>query len=310
MPGLSTLFAKEVADHFRSKRIIILLAMVWLSGLSAVYIAAQSIREAAAGTEFVFLKIFTASSGALPPFVAFVGFFAPLLGLALGFDAINREQSSGTLGLVLSQPIFRDTVIIGKFLAGLAVIVLMLVSIVLIVSGLGLWFFAVPPSLEEALRIVAYLALTIVYTGFWMALALLFSIFFRRITTSALAGIAVWMFFFFFMSMIAGLVADNLAPVEEQSVESVLRHERLQQAISRISPVTLYNEATITILQPRVRTLGPVLVREVVRMVPSPLPLSQSLIIVWPHLVTIIGLTLVCFAISYVRFMRQEIRAP
>jgi len=309
MLNLLTLFWKELADHFRSKRIIILLALVWLAGLSAVYIAGQSIREEAASSEFVFLKLFTASTE-LPPFITFVAFFSPLIGLALGFDAINREQSSGTLGLVLSQPIFRDTVIIGKFLAGLAVIGFMMVSIVLIVAGLGLWVFAVPPSLEEALRIIAYGCITIVYTGFWMALALLFSIFFKRITTSAMAGIAVWMFFFFFMSMIAGLAADNLAPVDEESLESLLKHERLEQTITRISPVTLYEEAVVTMLSPKVRTLGPVTLEQVTGLIPSPLPLNQSLIIVWPHLVSIIALTLICFAVSYIKFMRQEIRAP
>ena len=199
MTGLFTLVRKELADHFGSKRFIILLALVWLSGLSAIYVAAQSIRQEVAGSEFVFLKLFVTSSGGLPPFVAFIAFFGPLIGLALGFDAINREQSGGTLGMVLSQPIFRDSVINGKFLAGISTIGFMLVSIILIVSGLGLWMLAVPPSLEEALRIIAYTGTTIIYIGFWMALVMLFSIFFKRITTSALAGIAVWLFFIFFM---------------------------------------------------------------------------------------------------------------
>lgn len=309
MSGLLTLFRKELADHFGSRRFIILLALVWLSGLSAIYVAAQSIRQAVAGSEFVFLKLFVTSSEGLPPFVAFIAFFGPLIGLSLGFDAINREQSSGTLGMVLSQPILRDSVINGKFLAGISTIGFMLVSIVLIVSGLGLWMLAVPPSLEEALRIIAYTAITIIYIGFWMALVMLFSIFFKRITTSALAGIAVWLFFLFFMSMIAGVAADRLAPIEEESVESILRHEQVRSAIMRVSPNTLYSEAIATIMEPTTRLLG-----QGALMMPvpdlGPLPLSQSLIIVWPHIVTIIGLTLICFAVSYVKFMRQEIRAP
>lgn len=310
MSGLFTLFRKELADHFRSKRIIILLALVWLSGFSTIYIAGQSIHQEVPASGFVFLLLFTASSGSLPPFVSFIAFFGPLIGLALSFDAINREQSSGTLGLVLSQPIFRDTVVNGKFLAGLTVIGFMLVSIVLIVSGLGLWMLAIPPSLEEVLRIITYMAITIIYIGFWMALAMLFSIFFKRITTSALAGIAVWLFFLVFMPMIASLAADRLAPVDEESAESVLRHERLAQAIGRVSPATLYDEVVVTTLRPTVRTLNPVMVSEVEPITSGTLPLGQSLVIIWPHLVTITSLTLVCFAISYVKFLRQEIRAP
>lgn len=310
MPGLFTVFHKEVADHFRSRRIIILLVVIWLTGLSAIYVAGQSIREAVADSEFVFLRLFTVQGGAMPPFVGFVAFFGPLIGLALGFDAINREQSGGTLGLVLSQPVFRDAVINGKFLAGLSVIAFMLVSIVLIVCGLGLFMLGVPPSLDEAVRIVAYTAISIVYIGFWMALAMLFSIFFRRITTSALAGIAVWLFFIVFISMIAGLIADQLAPIEEESLASWLRHEQLRQAITRASPAVLYDEAVVTMMQPRIKTLGPLMIREMLSTLPGPLPITQSLLLVWPHLVTIIGLTMVCFAVSYVRFLRQEIRAP
>lgn len=310
MSSLFTLFRKELADHFRSKRIIILLALVWLSGFSTIYIAGQSIHQQVPSSDFVFLLLFTASSGALPPFISFIAFFGPLIGLALSFDAINREQSSGTLGLVLSQPIFRDTVINGKFLAGLTVIAFMLVSIVLIVSGLGLWLLAIPPSLEEVLRIITYVAITIIYIGFWMALAMLLSIFFKRITTSVLAGISVWLFFFVFMSMIAGLVADRLAPVDRESIESFLRHDELAQAIERVSPALLYDEAVVTILRPTVRTLNPVEVSAVESLTSGNLPLGQSLLVIWPHLVTITSLTLVCFAISYVKFLRQEIRAP
>ena len=75
--------------------------------------------------------------GALFSMVQFVAFFGPLIGLILGFDAINRERAQGTLVKLLSQPIYRDAVINGKFLAGATTITIMLVSIVLVISGSG-----------------------------------------------------------------------------------------------------------------------------------------------------------------------------
>ncbi|MFQ5826609.1 MAG: ABC transporter permease, partial [Dehalococcoidia bacterium] len=64
-------------------------------------------------------------------------------------------------------------------------------------------------------------------------------------------------------------------------------------------------------LTPQRSTLGPLFLGEVLRMrmLLNPLPLGQSLLIVWPHLTTLLALTVVCFAISYVIFLRQEIRA-
>ena len=41
----------------------------------------------------------------------------------------------------------------------------------------------------------------------------------------------------------------------------------------------------------------------------APLPFGQSLLLIWPHLVVMIALAAAGFAIAYVSFMRQEIRA-
>ena len=40
-----------------------------------------------------------------------------------------------------------------------------------------------------------------------------------------------------------------------------------------------------------------------------PLPLGQSLLVVWPQLTGLIAATVICFAISYIMFMRREIRS-
>jgi len=53
-------------------------------------------------------------------FIQVMVFFGPILGLALGFDAVNKERVNGTLSIVLGQPIYRDSVINGKFIAGAA----------------------------------------------------------------------------------------------------------------------------------------------------------------------------------------------
>lgn len=313
MRGMLAVFWKEVSDHMGSRRFLILFAIIGLSGLWATYVAAQSIRSELAqipDSRFVFLQIFTSSSGLLPPFVSFVGFFGPLVGLSLGFDAINRELLEGTMSRVLSQPLYRDSVINGKFLAGVATITVMLLSLVLIVSGLGLQLIGVPPTQEEILRLFLFVVVSIIYIAFWLGLAILFSILFRRTATSALGAIALWVFFSFFMLMISGAVADAAVPVTEGSqAEVVLRNTNLRQGILRVSPTTLYDEAITTIVSPGVRSLGPVLMRQVQGLIPTPLRLSQSLNLVWPQLTTIVALTLIIFAVAYVRFMRQEIRA-
>ncbi|HEX9015965.1 MAG TPA: ABC transporter permease [Chloroflexota bacterium] len=313
MPGFLAVFRKEMADQFSSKRFMILFTLILLAGLSATYTAAQAIRSDVSSQDtsstFVFLRLFTVSSGNLPSFVAFVGFLGPLVGLAFGFDAINGEYARGTLSRVLAQPIFRDSVINGKFAAGVATIAVMLVAISLLLGGLGLRLIGIPPSGDEVMRLVLYLFISIVYVAFWMAVSILFSLLFRQPATSALAAIALWIFVTFFMGMIAATVADAAVPVNQQEPQTILNNEYFRMGLARISPATLYGETTMTILTPSVRTLGPVMVTEVVGMVPGALPIDQSLMVVWPQFVGLVTLTLICFAISYARFMRQEIRA-
>jgi ABC-2 type transport system permease protein len=43
--------------------------------------------------------------------------------------------------------------------------------------------------------------------------------------------------------------------------------------------------------------------------IPSPLPLGQSLLVAWPQLTGLIAATVVCFALSYILFMRREVRS-
>ena len=215
MQGLITVFEKELADDFTSKRFMILFALILLAGLFAIYVAAQTIKEVAPEAQFVFLKLFTTSGEGLPSFLTFIVFFVPIVGIALGFDALNNERNSGTMSRLLSHPIFRDAVINGKFLAGVVSIAIMLLSIVMLVAGVGLRMIGVPPSSEEIIRLMAFLAIGVVYGAFWLGLAILFSIFFRRVATSALASIAVWIFFIFFMLMLAGVVANMLVPIDE-----------------------------------------------------------------------------------------------
>lgn len=92
---------KEISDHVKSWRFIILVSIIALTCLGSLYTALSNIGAAIKPDDpdggFLFLKLFTASDGTLPSFVMFVSFLGPLLGIALGFDAVNSEQNKGTL---------------------------------------------------------------------------------------------------------------------------------------------------------------------------------------------------------------------
>ena len=317
MSGVNVIVKKELADHFSSYRFTIIFALIAMVSLITAYMVGLNIRqelEGVAKPRFIFLMLFTAP-GALFSLVQFVAFFGPLVGLVLGFDTINRERNEGTLSKLLSQPIYRDVVINGKFLAGVVMITIMMVSIVLVITGLGLFVMGIVPGVEEIWRIIMYLIISIIYISFWLGVAILFSILFRSTATSALAALAVWIFFSFFVSIGANVVANALASdTSPQNTAAVMEQAKIVKSLKLISPMELYTDSTATIIDPMrksTRSLISVGTLENLSMsrFQGPLPLSQSILIVIPYIISLVAITIICFAVSYTVFMRQEIRS-
>ncbi|OQX65699.1 MAG: hypothetical protein B5M55_03365 [Desulfococcus sp. 4484_242] len=318
MHGLAAVYKKELQDQLSSYRFVILFALIAMVSFITSYMAAVHLREnleTLSATRFPFLMLFS-TPGVMFSMIQFVAFFGPLIGIVSGFDAINRERSQGTLIKVIAQPVYRDAVINGKFLAGVTTVALMFTAILLVISGFGLAVVGVVPGVEEILRLFIYLVVSIFYIAFWLALSILFSILFKSMATSALASVALWIFLSFFVSLGAEVAADMVVPIDrknESTPEEVLRHVHVQEAVSLFSPMVLYSNATATIIDPMRKTT-----RSFVLMGPleellsarfrNPLTLGQSLLIVLPHMLALVAITVICFAISYTIFMLQEVR--
>jgi len=187
--GLGAVIAKEMADHLTSVRMQILEILIVLTSAGTLYGAMNSIRQTTGEDRFLFLRLFTTSQDPVPSFVSFLGFLVPLIAIALAFDSINGEFNRRTMSRVLAQPIYRDGLLLGKFLAGLFTLALVFTAIWLLIFGLGLFGLGVPPSGEEVARAFCFLLATIFYGGIWLAVAMVFSIVFRQPATAALASI-------------------------------------------------------------------------------------------------------------------------
>jgi ABC-2 type transport system permease protein len=179
---------KEFTDYIKSWRIIILLVIIGLTCLGSLYTAISTIKDALSGSDdakeiakdaYLFLKLFTVSDGTLPPFITFVTFLGPLLGIALGFDAINSERNKGTLSRLMAQPIPRDYILNAKFVAALLVNIVLFFTLGFLIMGLGILIIGIPPTFEEFLRIFCFLLLCIAYIAFWLNIGILFSVRFK-----------------------------------------------------------------------------------------------------------------------------------
>lgn len=302
---------KEVSDHFRSIRFLILMGIVVLTCMGSLYSSLTNFADVVEKStdDFFFLKLFTTTDGVMPSFMVFISFLGPILGIGLGFDAINSEQNSGTLSRVMSQPIHRDNFLNAKFLAGLIVVAILFFSLGFLVIGFGLYFIGIPPTAEEFFRFFFFTVVSVLYVAFWLNLSILFSVRFRQTSTSALAGIGVWLFFTVFYTLIVNLIANAIAPAQFAPAQQIANYERFVQNLLSVIPSQMYTDATTTLLMPSVRSLSPLTMEELSRALPNPISLGQSLLVVWPQLTGLIASAILCFAFTYMMFMRREIRS-
>ena len=310
LAGAGTVMMKELGDNLSSTRMRLLELLVFLTGAGAVFATIGEVREVVGEDPFVFLRIFTTSKGeTLPSFAAFLGFLIPIVSIALGFDSVNSEFNGKTMSRILAQPIYRDALLFGKFMAGLTTLAVMLTALWLFVIGLAIFMLGLPPGTEEVMRGFAFLIAAIAYGGVWLGLAMLFSVVFRSAATAALASLAVWLLFAFFWNMVITVITPIIAPVDPYNPMSILYTVEVGQALSRLSPNTLFAETTMAFLNPATRSLGLVLQSQMQGAISGPLPFSESVALVWPQVTGLLASVIGLFTVAYVMFQRQEVRA-
>ncbi len=317
MVGFKTILIKELEDHFNSWRFITVFLLIFIPCIYFTWRIVGNIQQTVTSAQaYTFLSIFTNSLSSSPiallpnSFFELIVFLLPVVGIALGLDAINSERNNGTLSRLVAQPVYRDNIINAKFFAGVLTISIVVVSVILLACGLGIRLLGIVPSAEEAWRIFFFMIISIFYGSFWLGLSILFSILFRKVSSSALVAIAVWLFFAIFFPLIQQLIVNNM---DVSTPEAAIQSMHTLINISRISPAQLFSESSAMILVPEARTMSQyiLLMTDDARyyFIDNPLSLGQSLLTVWPQLIITILLTVICFAISYVKFMYEEIRA-
>ena len=312
---MQVLVHKEIAAHIRSWRFIILILLIVLTFGASLYVSSMGLKDAVSNMRdpdqsFLYLKLLTTTDNSIPPFHVFLNFLAPLLGIALGFDAVNAEYNNGTLTRLLAQPIYRDNLLFAKFLAPLAVVGTLFVALVMLMIGGGLLWTGVRIEPPELLRIFGFTLISVLYVAFWLSLSILLSIRFRQPATSALTAIGIWLFFTVFFPILVNLAIRPFLPNPNYiSEQEYIGYNELILNLLRLSPSQLYTDATTSLLMPSVRSLGPISMEQMVGAIPSPLSFRESFLMVWPQISGLSAAMTICFAWSYYIFMRREIRS-
>ncbi len=144
-----------------------------------------------------------------------VRFVLSLAAIVLTFGAICGEKELGTLSLIFSGPVPRDSVLLGKYLAAsIILIVPFLFSLLLTVLLMQFQGSGVLASGEAWMRIVCIFLLCMLYLMAFMGLGILVS----SLTSRPLVAITVLLFLWAGLVVVlpqsAGLLSERLLPVE------------------------------------------------------------------------------------------------
>lgn len=321
MAGSFTIAEKELRDQIGSTKFIAIFAlMVLLSGLAA-YQGADYIKN---NTEASFLYIFSGTQMSFS-FIQIMVMFGPILGMAFGFDAVNKERTTGTLSMLLGQPIYRDSVINGKFIAGAISLATLGLGTIAITTGLAIPMLGYGPSLTEASKVLVMALLTVLYLVFWLSLGTLFSVVAKKTSTSILFSIATWMFFSILLSILASAIVNVMIPLETDNLfittdsdtgggganrfqltdefrEVMTQRIELTNLIMKISPTDLYKDTAGAILGTSSGFMRGEMEFD------RTLSLGEALMNNWANITVLVVGLVVCFAASYMMFLRMEIR--
>lgn len=192
-----TIAGKEFRDRIRNRWVLAIALVFAVFALLIAYFGGA--QEGAVG--FRSIEVTIAS------LVSLVIYLVPLIALVLGFDAIVGERERGSLDLLLSMPITRFELLLGKYLGLAAALALSTVA------GFGLVAMVLAAQLDAQawLHYLGFMLSSVLLGMSFLSLAVLLSVLAGERTRASGMAIATWFFFVlvFDLLLLGALVASS-----------------------------------------------------------------------------------------------------
>jgi Cu-processing system permease protein len=194
---IATIAGKEFRDRIRNRWVLAVALVFTVFALSIAYFGAA--QQGTVG--FRSIEVTIAS------LVSLVIYLIPLIALLLGFDAIVGERERGSLELLLSMPISRAELLLGKYLGLAAALALSTVA------GFGLVALVLASRLDlgALYHYFGFVASSVLLGCAFLSLAVMLSVFASDRTRASGLAIALWFLFVlvFDLLLLAALVMSE-----------------------------------------------------------------------------------------------------
>ena len=149
--------------------------------------------------------------------VFILGVVLSLVALLFTFDAIVGEKERGTLRLVMAQSLPRHTLLLGKFLGALLVLMLVVALGVIVNLLLVLSLSEADLGKTEAVRLAGMVGLALLYLSFFASLGLLVSVRSSSSRSSLVVVLLLWAFGTLLWPQTGGVLAARLLKAQSQN---------------------------------------------------------------------------------------------
>jgi ABC-2 type transport system permease protein len=185
--NIKVIAQKEFADHLKSPVFLSFTATFMLVVLAYSYVL---------GTQVEYTLNVLGRPDVMSGFegvAEVVGRFAPIMGIVLGFDAIVKEIKSSSMNILLTHPVFRDNIILGKILGSGSCILLALFFSINLATGVMLIASGVPVTMQQITRIEVFVFITFFYSLIFLAISIMISTIAKKSNNSLRFNFIFWL---------------------------------------------------------------------------------------------------------------------
>lgn len=308
---------KEIRDAFRNKLFLSILAILLVLTIVSIILGSYQVKIAMDNYNSSISFLQSLGKAELPPmpnlnpisaskgFVNYIGMVGALLAIVLGNTAISKEHKNGTMRLILSRGVFRDTFLNGKLLGNLAILagITVLTGIITFVSLLAIGGVAL--SANDVVRLLLFFGMSFLYMVFFTVLSMGIATVSTKGSSALLITVIVWLVLSFVLPQIGDTMdMDNQIPggffssmgmsrdQETQVLQQFKFYETLRDGIEEMSPAKHYERISYALLnvKPGFETNTP----------------WEVVVLKWINLLGLLAPSIVIWLLSYIAFLRRE----
>lgn len=230
-----------------------------------------------------------------------ITWFAPLIGIALSFDAVIREQKSGSMNVLLTHPVFRDTVILGKLFGSMLILFIVLFVSTAVSVGTLLFLFGGATSTMELTRIALYVIFTFLYVLVFLGIGMILSIVIKDATDSLIYNITIWLG----ISIVFTVIVIAFFLLSGQTLAGNPEGWGIIAKISNVSP--MHHFAEVVTGKTNLGWGGPGIESNIKGILDTRFTLAQWFSEFWMNLIVLIVTPIILLIIAFIAFLRKDI---